>query len=61
MSGRGLTQIIETPDGQQYFAVSRTVRQVSGLLASQDDELVIGLGCDLRYAPLVLSAGRPTA
>ncbi len=48
--GRILTQIVETPDGQRYFTVSRTVRRVSGLLTSQDDELVVGLGCDLRYA-----------
>lgn len=48
--GRILTQIIETPDGERYFTLSRTVRRVSGLLAGQEDELVVGLGCELKYA-----------
>ena len=47
--GQVVTQIIETPDGQRYFTVSRTIERPiktevsSGLLA-------IGLGCDIRYA-----------
>ena len=47
--GQVVTQIIETPDGQRYFTVSRTIERPikteisTGLLA-------IGLGCDIRYA-----------
>ena len=48
--GRILTQIIETPDGERYFTLSRTVRRVSGLLGGHEDELVVGLGCELKYA-----------
>src|SRR6478735_4283905 len=46
--GQVVTQIIETPDGQKYFTVSRTIERPiktemsTGLLA-------IGLGCDIRY------------
>jgi XRE family transcriptional regulator, fatty acid utilization regulator len=56
--GRIITQMIETPDGERYFTLSRTVRRVSGLLAGLEDELAIGLGCELRYASkLVYSRG----
>lgn len=48
--GRIVTQVIETPDGERYFTLSRTVRRVSGLQAGQEDELVVGLGCELKYA-----------
>jgi XRE family transcriptional regulator, fatty acid utilization regulator len=48
-AGQVVTQIIETPDGQRYFTVARTIERPirtelsTGLLA-------IGLGCDLRHA-----------
>jgi predicted transcriptional regulator/transcriptional regulator with XRE-family HTH domain len=48
--GRLIPQIIETPDGQRFFTLSRTVRRASGLWAGQEDELAIGLGCELKYA-----------
>lgn len=48
--GRIVTQVIETPDGERYFTLSRTVRRVSGLQAGLEDELVVGLGCELKYA-----------
>ena len=49
MAGRVVTQLIETPDGQRFFTVSRTIDRpiptdLSGGL------LAIGLGCDLKYA-----------
>ncbi len=47
---RIVTQVIETPDGERYFTLSRTVRRISGLQSGQEDELVIGLGCDLKFA-----------
>ena len=48
-AGRVVTQVIETPDGQRFFTVSRTIDRpiptdLSGGL------LAIGLGCDLKYA-----------
>ncbi|MET0338667.1 MAG: short-chain fatty acyl-CoA regulator family protein [Caulobacter sp.] len=48
--GRTITQIIETPDGERYFTLARTVRRVAGLHSGQEDELAIGLGCELKYA-----------
>lgn len=48
--GRVVTQVIETPDGERYFTLSRTVRRVAGLQAGLEDELAIGLGCDLKHA-----------
>lgn len=54
--GRIVTQVIETPDGERYFTMARTVRRVSGLQAGQEDELAIGLGCDLKYAPKLAHA-----
>ena len=48
-AGRPLTQVIETPDAQRYFTVSRTIDRpiptdmAGGLLA-------IGLGCDIKHA-----------
>jgi predicted transcriptional regulator len=56
--GRIVTQVIETPDSERYFTLSRTVRRVSGLQAGLEDELVVGLGCELKYAgKLVYSRG----
>ncbi|MFT4253107.1 MAG: short-chain fatty acyl-CoA regulator family protein [Caulobacter sp.] len=54
--GRIVTQVIETPDGERYFTLSRTVRRVSGLQAGLEDELVIGLGCELKYASKLVYA-----
>ncbi|MDB5468622.1 MAG: family transcriptional regulator [Caulobacter sp.] len=48
--GRIVTQVIETPDGERYFTLSRTVRRVAGLLGGLEDELAIGLGCELKHA-----------
>ena len=48
--GRIIVQVVETPDGERYFTFSRTVRRVAGLQAGMEDELVVGLGCPLRFA-----------
>ena len=48
-AGQVVTQLIETPDGQRFFTVARTIERPiktelgAGLLA-------IGLGCDIRHA-----------
>ncbi len=54
--GRTITQAIETPDGERYFTLSRTVRRAAGLLAGIEDELAIGLGCELKYADRLIYA-----
>ena len=48
-AGQVVTQLIETPDGQRYFTVARTIERpikadLSGGL------LAVGLGCDIRHA-----------
>ena len=48
--GRIVTQIIETPDGERYFTIARTVARVSTPYAGEDSELAIGMGCELKYA-----------
>jgi len=56
--GRIITQIIETPDGQRYFTIARTVARVARPFASEESDLAIGMGCELKYAErLVYSRG----
>jgi predicted transcriptional regulator/DNA-binding XRE family transcriptional regulator len=62
--GRVLTQIVETPDGQRFFTIARTVQRAVRLDPREDSPLAIGLGCDLRHAPRIayadgLDAHRP--
>lgn len=49
--GRAVTQIVETPDGQRFFTISRTVERNVRLDPREDSQLAIGLGCDLKHAP----------
>jgi len=54
-------QVIEAPDGERYFTLSRTVRRVSDLQAGLEDELVVGLGCELKYAGKLVQAAGSTS
>ncbi len=47
---RVVTQIVETPDGQRFFTLGRTVPRAVRLDAREDSPLAIGLGCDLKHA-----------
>jgi len=56
--GRIVTQIIETPDGERYFTIARTVARVATPYAGDDADLAIGMGCELKHAErLVYSRG----
>ncbi|WGU39969.1 short-chain fatty acyl-CoA regulator family protein [Phenylobacterium sp. NIBR 498073] len=56
--GRIATQIVETPDGQRYFTLSRTVSRFATPYSEGDTELAIGMGCELKFAErLVYSRG----
>ena len=56
--GRIVTQIVETPDGQRYFTLSRTVSRIAAPYGGDDSELAIGMGCELKFAErLVYSRG----
>ncbi|HEY5712124.1 MAG TPA: short-chain fatty acyl-CoA regulator family protein [Allosphingosinicella sp.] len=48
--GRVVTQIVETPDGQRFFTIGRTVERSVRLDPREDSQLAIGLGCDLKHA-----------
>ncbi len=56
--GRIVTQIVETPDGQRYFTLSRSVSRIATSYTGDDSELAIGMGCELKFAErLVYSRG----
>jgi hypothetical protein len=48
--GRVVTQIVETPDGQRFFTIARTVERSVRLDPREDSSLAIGLGCDVKHA-----------
>jgi predicted transcriptional regulator len=48
--GRVATQIVETPDGQRFFTIARTVERSVRLDPRESSQLAIGLGCDVRHA-----------
>lgn len=53
--GRILTQIVQTPpygeDGELWFTLTRTIRRpVAPWDGGEDQDLAIGLGCELRHA-----------
>ena len=48
--GRVVTQIVETPDGQRFFTIARTVERSVRLHPSEGSQLAIGLGCDVAHA-----------
>lgn len=49
--GRIVTQLVETPDGQRFFTIARTVERAVRLDPREDSSLAVGLGCDARHAP----------
>lgn len=54
--GRVVTQLVETPDGQRFFTVGRTVERSVRLAPREDSSLAIGLGCDARHASRIVYA-----
>jgi predicted transcriptional regulator len=48
--GRVATQIVETPDGQRFFTIARTVERSVRLDPRESSQLAIGLGCDVKHA-----------
>ena len=55
--GRVATQIVETPDGQRFFTIARTVERAVRLDPRETSQLAIGLGCDVKYAPKIVYSG----
>src|SRR4051812_16996156 len=54
--GQTVRQLIETPDGQRYFTISRTIERPIRPDLSDDALLAIGLGCDAKHAPRIAYA-----
>jgi hypothetical protein len=54
--GRVVTQVVETLDGARYFTLARTVRRAAAAYASEESDLAVGLGCELKYAPRLVYA-----
>ncbi len=54
--GQTIRQLIETPDGQRFFTISRTVDRPIRPDLSDDSLLAVGLGCDVRYAARIAYA-----
>lgn len=51
---RVVTQIVETPDGQRFFTMSRAVERSVRLDPRENSQLAIGLGCDLKYSSRIV-------
>ncbi|HEY0043109.1 MAG TPA: short-chain fatty acyl-CoA regulator family protein [Allosphingosinicella sp.] len=51
--GRVATQVVETPDGQRFFTIARTVERSVRLDPRESSQLAIGLGCDVKHAPRI--------
>jgi len=51
---RVVTQIVETPDGQRFFTISRAVERFVRLDPRENTQLAIGLGCDVKHAPKIV-------
>lgn len=54
--GRVTSQIVETPDGERYFTLSRTTARTASTGGGDEQELAIGLGCELKFAPKLVYA-----
>ena len=54
--GQTIRQLIETPDGQRFFTISRTIERPIRPDLRDDALLAIGLGCDIRFAPRIAYA-----
>jgi predicted transcriptional regulator len=54
--GQTIRQLIETPDGQRFFTISRTIERPIRPDLRDDALLAIGLGCDVKHAPRIIYA-----
>jgi hypothetical protein len=54
--GQTIRQLIETPDGQRFFTLSRTIERPIRPDLRDDALLAVGLGCDVKHAPRIAYA-----
>lgn len=48
--GRIMTQVVELPDGSQWFSIARTVRRGATPWGAIEPRFAVGLGCEIKYA-----------
>lgn len=53
---RAVTQVVETPENERYFTISRAVERPVRLDGREDSRVAIGLGCELKHAPRIAHA-----
>jgi len=56
--GKILTQVVELPDGSQFFSIARSVRRAITPYGAIEPRFAIGLGCEIKYAPRLIYAKR---
>ncbi len=56
--GRILTQVVELPDGGQWFSIARTVRRAINPHGTVAPRFALALGCELKYAHRLVYARR---
>ena len=54
--GRIYTQMIEMPDGPRYFSIARTVNRSGTGFRAPEQQLALGLGCEIQHAPRLVYA-----
>ncbi len=54
--GRIYTQMIQMPDGPVYFSIARTVNRTGAGFRAPEQQLVLGLGCEIAHAPKLVYA-----
>jgi predicted transcriptional regulator/transcriptional regulator with XRE-family HTH domain len=55
-AGQIITQIIELPDGSQWFSLARTAKRSVSPWGAPDPHFAIGLGCELKFASRLVYA-----
>ena len=56
--GRILTQVVELPDGGQWFSIARTVRRAINPHGTVAPRFALALGCEIKHAPRLVYARR---
>ena len=54
--GQILTQIVRMPDGATYFSIARTVTRPGSPYGTPDQQLAVGLGCEIQHAKKLVYA-----
>jgi predicted transcriptional regulator/transcriptional regulator with XRE-family HTH domain len=53
LPGRIVPQLVEMPDGSQYFVIARTVDRPTFARSGQDNRLAVAMGCTVEHAEMI--------